>query len=171
MIALAVRNGNCRVGPGEAYISVSVFDEGHEAVARGRDFDSDWVWLQPPDFNQRCWVHAGNMEFSSDMRSGVPFVVTSVVTNSEVPAPSGVSAVRNGNSVTFSWNAIPSAPEVGYLIEARQCLNGNLIDFAYATGGTSITLNDTADCGGGAFGELRGKNKLGYSSAVRLPWP
>ena len=171
VIALAVRNGNCRVGPGEAYISVSVFDEGHEAVALGRDYDGDWVWLQPPDFNQRCWVHAGNMEFSSDLRAGVAFIVTSVVTNSEVDAPTGVTAVRNGNTITFSWNAIFQTFEVGYLLEVRQCLNGNLVDFSYATGGTSITLNDTADCGGGAFGELRGKNKLGYSSAVRLPWP
>jgi hypothetical protein len=171
VIALAVRNGNCRVGPGEAYIPVSVFDEGHEALAQGRDYDGDWVWLQPPDFNQRCWVHAGNMEFSSDLQAGVPFVVTSVVAHGEVPAPSGVTAQRNGNSITFSWNAIPSAPEVGYLLEVRQCLNGNLVDFAYSTGGTSINLNDTDDCGGGAFGELRGKNKLGYSSAVGLPWP
>jgi hypothetical protein len=150
---------------------VSVFDEGHEAVAQGRDYDGEWVWLQPPDFNQRCWVHAGNMEFSSDLRSSVPFVVTSVVTNPEVDAPTGVTAMRNGNSITFSWNAIFQTFEVGYLLEMRQCLNGNLVDFSYATGGTSITLNDTDDCGGGAFGELRGKNKLGYSSAVRLPWP
>ena len=169
--ALAVRNGNCRVGPGEAYVAVSVFDEGDEAQAQGRDYDGDWVWLQPPNFNQRCWVHADNMEFSSDLRENVPFVVTSVTAHPEVPAPSGVNAVRNGKQITFSWNAIPSAPEVGYLLEVRQCLNGNLVDFAYATGGTSITLNDTGDCGGGAFGELRGKNKLGYSVAVKLPWP
>lgn len=171
VIALAIASGNCRVGPGEAYIPVSVFDEGHEAVAQGRDFDGDWVWLQPPDFNQRCWVHSANMEFSSDLLANVNFVVTSVVAHAEVPAPSGVSSQRNGNSVSFSWNAIPSAPEVGYLVEARQCLSGNLVDFAYATGGTSITLNDTGDCGGGTFAELRGKNKLGYSTPVRMSYP
>ena len=171
VIAIATRNGNCRVGPGEAYIPVAVFDEGHEAKAQGRDYDGDWVWLQPPDFNQRCWVHAGNMEFSSELRENVPFVVTSVSPHPEVPAPTGVTSQRNGNTVTFSWNAIPSAPEVGYLIEARQCLNGNLVDFAYATGGTSITLNDTGDCGGGSYADLYGKNKLGYSTSVRMPYP
>ena len=169
--ALAVRSGNCRVGPGEAYIPVAVFDEGHEAEAQGRDYDGDWVWLQPPDFNQRCWVFAENMEFSNDLRENVPFVVTSVSAHAEVPAPTGVTSQRNGNTVTFSWNPIPSAPEVGYLIEARQCLNGNLVDFAYATGGTSITLNDTGDCGGGMYADLYGKNKLGYSTSVRMPYP
>jgi hypothetical protein len=171
VIASAARSGNCRVGPGEAYIPVSVFDEGDVAEAQGRDYDGEWVWLQPSDFNQRCWVHTANVEFEGDLREGVPFVVTSVVTNSEVDAPKGVTAERNGNTITFSWNAIFQTFEVGYLLEVRQCLSGNLVDFAYATEGTSITLNDTNDCGGGAFGELRGKNKLGYSAAVKLPWP
>lgn len=171
VVALAIANGNCRVGPGEAYIAVSVFDEGDSAIAQGRDYDGKWVWLQPPFFNQRCWVHSANMEFSSDLIAWVNFVVTSINPHPDVPAPSGVTAVRNNGSVTFSWNPIPSAPEVGYLLEVRQCLNGFLLDAAYSTGGTSITLNDAKDCGGASHGTLRGKNKLGYSSAITLPWP
>ena len=127
--------------------------------------------MQPSDFNQRCWVHSANVEFSSDLLSGTSYVVTTVGIHSDVPAPTGVNGVRNNGSVTFSWNAIPSAPEVGYLLEVRQCLNGILINAAYATGGTSITLNDSQDCGGSSYGALRGKNKLGYSNSVPLPWP
>jgi len=171
LVALAIANGNCRVGPGEAYIAVSVFDEGDSAPVQGRDYDGRWVWLQPPDFNQRCWVHSSNMEFNSDLIIGVSYVVTSLTAHGDVPAPSGVGSVRNNGSVTFSWNPIPSAPEVGYLLEVRQCLNGSLIDAAYATGATAITLNDVKDCGGGSHGTLRGKNKLGYSVAIPLPWP
>lgn len=171
LVALAIANGNCRVGPGQAYISVSVFDEGGSSVVQGRDYDGDWVWLQPPDFNQRCWVHSANLEFSSDLKSGADYVVTSISPHAEVPAPAGVTAVRNNGSVTFSWNPIPATFEVGYLLEVSQCLNGSQIDAAYATEATSITLNDAKDCGGGSQGTLRGKNKLGYSGAITLPWP
>ena len=170
IVANATANGNCRVGPDEAYISVSVFDAGDEAVVEGRDYNGEWVWLQPPFFNQRCWVHSANMEFSSDLMAGVNYIVTSLTAHSEVPAPGGVSSARNGGQVTFSWNAIPSAPEVGYLLEVRQCLNGVAIDAAYATQGTSLTINDSTDCGNSG-GTLRGKNKLGYSTPVNLPWP
>jgi len=171
LVALAIGNGNCRVGPGEAYIPVSVFHEGDSAVVQGRDYDGNWVWVQPPDFYQRCWVHSANMEFNSDLQSGSDYVVTSITAHGDVPAPSGISSDRNNGSVTFTWNPIPSAPEVGYLLEVSQCLNGSLIDAAYATGATSITLNDAEDCGGGSHGTLRGKNKLGYSVAITLPWP
>lgn len=170
LTALATGNGNCRVGPGEAYIATSVFHEGDSAMVQGRSHNNQWVWLQPPTFNQRCWVHVANMELSGDI-SLVDAVVTSVVTHPEVPAPSGVTSQRNGETVTFSWNPIPDAPEVGYLLEVAQCLNGFLVDMAYATTNTSITINDATNCGGSSHGTLRGKNKLGYSGPVTLPWP
>lgn len=139
-------------------------------LVQGRDYDGDWVWLQPSNLNRRCWVASSNLEFNGDVKQ-VNFVTTSISSHPEVPAPSGVVAVRNNGSVTISWNAIPNAPEVGYLLEVVQCLNGFLVDAAYATEGTSITLNDGTDCAGSSRGVLYGKNKLGYSTAVTIPWP
>ncbi|MFQ5944364.1 MAG: hypothetical protein ACE5JF_12510, partial [Anaerolineales bacterium] len=85
--------------------------------------------------------------------------------------PTGVSANRSGSSVTISWSPAAPAVELGYLIEARICTGGYQFDVAYTTTNTSYTVTDESGCGADSYGKVRVQNKLGYSTAVNIPWP
>jgi hypothetical protein len=163
-------NANCRWGPGTAYIEYASLLEGQTAVVEGRDYSSTWAYVPLPDYDRHCWVAISSVQLNGDIHS-VGVVVPNLYPRDDVPAPSGVSGERNGENVTISWNAVPEAPEVGYLLEVVQCLNGYLVNASYATENNSITLQDNTNCSGDSFGTVRSKNKLGYSFPANIPWP
>ncbi len=163
-------NANCRWGPGTAYIEFASLLVGQTAAVEGRDYSSTWAYIELPDYDRHCWVALSAVEINGDIKD-VGAVAPNLFPRDDVPVPSGVSADRNGGNVTISWNPVPDAPEVGYLIEIIQCVNGYAINAAYATENTSITIKDGTDCGVDSQGTLRSKNKLGYSNAVNIPWP
>ncbi|MCJ7625970.1 MAG: hypothetical protein MUO76_20955, partial [Anaerolineaceae bacterium] len=101
----------------------------------------------------------------------IPYLMANVPTNPSVSAPTNVNASRNGNNVTITWSPAPPALELGYLIEARVCLDGYLYDVANNTTATSYTLRDDSGCSSKSYGTLRVYNKLGYSTGVTIPWP
>ncbi|MBW8012328.1 MAG: FHA domain-containing protein [Chloroflexi bacterium] len=160
----------CRWGPNTAYLAPYNLSEGEVSEVHGRTYDGSWIWVEPFGLGWDCWVATSTQTLSGDVNL-VDYMITNVPTTNDVSAPAGVSGVRNSNMVTISWNPIPPALELGYLIEVRTCINGFLFDNAYATTNTSITLQDDDNCGGPSFGKLYGKNKLGYSSPVTIPWP
>ena len=121
-----------------------------------------------PDNAWHCWVAASGVELNGDLNS-VPVVDIPVPTNESVPPPTGLSAVRNGDNVTITWNAAAAAE--GYLIEAKVCDNGLRIWLAFSTGATQITIQDEQTCGSAGKGEIRTFNMLGYSQEVIIPWP
>lgn len=59
----------------------------------------------------------------------------------------------------------------GYLIEAKVCRNGYLIDIAVHTNGNSYTFTDEKGCDGESKGKLYAVEKHGYTDPVFLPWP
>ena len=133
--------------------------------------DGKWYLIRMPEAKWSCWSHSSVMDVSGDA-SAIRLVRVYVPENSSVPSASGVSASRNGNKVTISWSPAPSAPELEYLIEAIVCTKGGyLLEVAYSTTSNSFTLTDTDQCSGESFGTLRVANKLGYASAVKIPWP
>lgn len=83
----------------------------------------------------------------------------------------GVGAGRSGSSVNISWSAAAPAVELAYFIEARICSGGFPVDVFYTTTSTSISLTDETSCGPDSYGQVRVQNKLGYSTAVSIPWP
>lgn len=165
--------GNCRYGPGTAYLIAGVaIHEDEIAAVDGRTvvFSGAWYWIQLEGVAYHCWVHASTVTVNGDPNK-LTYMMANVPTNPSVSGPSNVNASRNGNNVTVTWNAAPPAVELGYLIEARVCLDGYLYDVAYNTTATSYTLRDDTGCSNKSFGTLRVFNKLGYSTAVTIPWP
>ena len=168
---IADANVNCRYGPDTAYLYAWGLSEGDSAQLDGRNYAATWLWVKPHDTDWHCWVTADAVTANVDL-SYVPVVYPPLLTNPSVGPPSGVSASRSGNKVTISWSAAPPAVDLGYLIEARICTtNGYLLDVAYTTTNTSYTLTDATSCEGDSYGQVRVQNKLGYSTAVKVPWP
>ncbi len=166
----AKSSANCRYGPSTVYLYAYGLREGDTARLDGRNYAGDWLWIRPQGLNWNCWVAASTMEANVDIQE-VKVVYTTLYSNPAVPKPSGVSASRSGDKVTITWNPVPPALEQGYLIEARICTNGYLIDVAYSTTNTAMTLSDEQSCAGDSRGELRAYDKRGYSAPVTIPWP
>lgn len=143
------------------------------ALVEGKRITGDgiWFWINMEDIDWNCWVHSSMVELSVEHKA-VNLVRSILPENSKVPSPGGVSASRSANKVTVSWSAAPSAPELEYLIEAIICTNeGYNLEVAYNTTSISLTFTDATGYPMASFGTLRVANKLGYSSAVSIPWP
>lgn len=168
----AIKNAFCRWGPGTVYRSIGVdyLEGGESAIAEGRDYDSTWFWVILEGLSYHCWVSASVVTISFEPKS-LPYVPVNVPVNNKVPSAKGVTAWRNGNQVTISWNAAPSAPELEYLIEATLCFNGYQDDVAYSTTNTAMSLPDDTNCSRKSQARLYVVNKLGYSNPVDVPWP
>lgn len=169
-IVTALGTVNCRYGPDTAYMYAWGLSEGDLANLDGRNYAATWLYVQPHDTNWHCWVAANTVNASVDVQS-VDVVYPPLLVNPSVPAPSGVTTTRSGNSVIVSWNAAPPAVGLGYLIEARVCNGQYLMDVYFQTTNTSYTLTDRNGCSGDSYGQVRVFYKTGYSSAVRLNWP
>lgn len=172
--ALGLMNAFCRWGPGEAYRSSGLLLHKDEtAMIEGKRITGDGTWylVRLDEAKWSCWVHSTTMEIQGDAASiGLSRVI--IPENSSVPSPSSVSASRSGDKVNLSWSAAPSAPELEYLFEGIICTSGGyLLEVAYNTTKTSFKLTDTKSCNGASYGTLRVANKLGYSNAVKIPWP
>ncbi|MGD8622580.1 MAG: hypothetical protein PVH60_11530 [Anaerolineales bacterium] len=170
--AVAVAQGqiNCRYGPDKAYLYAWGLSEGDRADIKGKNATGDWLWVTPHDTVWNCWITASAVELNVAIEE-IDVVYPQLLTNSEVGPPKGVSAVRNGDKVTISWNPAPPAIDLGYLIEARICLGAYQWDMVFRTQNTSYTITDPKTCGAASYGQLRVFNKLGYSTAVKINWP
>ncbi|MDO9546395.1 MAG: hypothetical protein Q7J07_06565 [Pelolinea sp.] len=173
-MALALMNAFCRWGPGEAYRSTGLlFRKDMTALIEGKRITGDGMWylVRMEEAKWSCWVHSTTFELQGD-KNMVRLAQVIVPVNSSVPSAAGVSASRSGDKVTISWAAAPSAPELEYLIEAIICTSGGyLLEVAYSSTGSSFKMTDTKQCSGASFGTVRVANKLGYASAVKIPWP
>lgn len=161
---------NCRYGPSKAYLYAWGLSDGDTATVKGTNANRTWLWVQPDATNWTCWVSASAVEADGDLET-VRIVYPQLLTHPDVAAPKGVKAQRSGQKVTISWDPAPPAEGLGYLIEARICLGTYLWDVAYSTSSTSYTVEDPTSCAGDSYGQLRVYNKLGYSTAVKIPWP
>jgi hypothetical protein len=108
---------------------------------------------------------------------GDPFMVVTYIS----PLPKStlygpvqkVSAVRNGNQVTISWDEVWMTidDDRGYFIHAQICVQAGRIDAYAHTDGNSYTFTDLTSCGGSSGGLLYAVEKHGYTNPVTIPWP
>lgn len=169
-IATALGSINCRYGPDKQYLYAWGLSEGDTADVKGINATKDWLWVTPYDTVWNCWITASAVELNVDIDS-LSVIYPTLLTHPQVGPPTGVHAQRNGDKVTVSWNPAPPAIDLGYLIEARICLGAYPWDMVFSTTNTSYTITDPTSCSTKSYGTLRVFNKLGYSTAVTIPWP
>jgi hypothetical protein len=163
---------NCRYGPGTAYLYAWGMYKGDTGTVWGRNASGTWLWIQPDKIHYQCWISASIVEIHGD-------IFTLRVAPVRLPystlygPPQGVTAVRNGDSVTVSWQPVNMTEDDnrGYMIEANVCQNGNLVWMAVATMDTSYTFTDETNCSETSNGLLYTVEKHGYTDPVSIPWP
>jgi len=90
--------------------------------------------------------------------------------------PKNVTAVRNGNEVTISWDQVVMTKDDdrGYLLELFVCQD---TIFKWWTDSypdqfsTSYTVRDEAGCAQPSSGKLYTAEKHGFSEPAIIPWP
>ena len=169
-IATALGSINCRYGPDVQYLYAWGLSEGDTAEVKGKNATGAWLWVIPHDTIWNCWITTSAVELNVEIEN-IAVIYTTVLTNPAVDPAIGVFAQRNGDKVTISWNPAPPAIDLGYLIEARICLGAYPWDMVFSTTNTAYTITDPKTCSTASYGTLRVFNKLGYSTAVTIPWP
>jgi len=175
LIATAKSQAFCRYGPSTAFLpNVDIFT-GDTMAVDGRYQYGSWLWVKPDKVDRHCWIAASLVDPVIDP-STVPIVdhLVSIPFTTDISPPANVSAVRNGSTVTISWDAINVSPEGfrGYLIDAFVCQNGVYLKFIANTNNTSYSITDEKNsCAGPSGAVLYGGTAIGYTSPITIAWP
>jgi hypothetical protein len=130
------------------------------------------LWIQPDNIKYQCWISSSVVEIKGDiftLRIAPVRLPESVLYG----PPQGISATRQGDSVTVSWQRVNMTEDDdrGYMIEANVCLNGSLVWMAVATMDTTYTFTDETTCNEKSNSLLYTVEKHGYTASVPIPWP
>jgi len=163
---------NCRYGPGTAYLYSWGLYEGDRGEVHGRNPSSTWLWIKPDNLDRHCWVAASVVTIDGDVKT-VRVQSVSLPHATLYGPPSNVQAVRNGDTVTVTWDRVSMTDDDrrGYLIEATLCQNGGRFSVAVFTEGLSYEFTDETSCSEPSNGKLYTVEKHGYTDPVNIPWP
>ena len=167
---------NCRYGPGWPYLYKYGLVVGSNFEVLGRTDVGNWLLVQGVgDHDNACWVKADLMDVKGDVMSVQPTYIPLPQSPYYVP-PTGVTASRDGDNVTVSWNAISlragdETASPPYLLEAWLCQDGQLVFTPIGVYETLVTVVDEAGCSEPSHGRVFGVEKHGYTNWVEVPWP
>jgi hypothetical protein len=171
-ITVNVANAHCRYGPGKAYLHAADLFEGDNGQVWNRNYANTWLWVRFDKLNYACWVAASLLDIVGDI-STISTYFPPLPKSSLYNPPSKVIATRSGDQVIVTWEEVWMTEDDfrGYLIEAKICQNGYLIDIAVHAEKTSLTILDEQICDGQSKGRLYAVEKHGYTDSIPIPWP
>jgi hypothetical protein len=171
------KQAHCRYGPSVAYLHAADLYPGDAGSVRGRHPYSTWLYIKFDKLKYFCWVAPSVVDLVGDVSTlytTEPDLV-SIGYNNYGP-PRNVSAYRDGNTVTISWEQVPMTKDDdrGYFIEAFVCQNQLYLWWTFSYPDqftTSYSVADEPGCPEPSFGKLYTVEKHGYSKPVDIPWP
>jgi hypothetical protein len=171
------KQAHCRYGPSVAYLHAADLYAGDAGTVRGRFIYSNWLYIKFDKLDYFCWVAPSVVDVVGDI-STVAYKdlnLQSIGSNQYGP-PGGVTAVRDGNNVTISWNQVKMTKDKdrGYLLELFVCQKTSLLwwtDSYPDQYSTSYTVRDEAGCAQPSSGKLYTVEKHGFSEPAVIPWP
>ena len=171
-VTVNVANAHCRYGPGIAYLHAADLFEKDHGLVWNRNHNGTWLWVRFDKLNYTCWVAASITEADGDIFS-VSAYFPPLPKSTLYGPPQKVIATRDGDTVVVLWDEVWMTvdDDRGYLIEAKICRNGYMLDVAVHTDGTSYTFTDERGCDGESKGKLYAVEKHGYTDSVPIPWP
>jgi hypothetical protein len=171
------KQAHCRYGPHVAYLHAADLYPDDTGTVRGRFIYSNWLYVKFDKLNYFCWVAPSVVDVVGDV-STVAYKelnLQSIGSNRYGP-PGNVTAVRDGNHVTISWNRVEMTfdDDRGYLLELFVCQDGVFYwwpDSYPDQDSTSYTVKDEAGCAQPSSGKLYTVEKHGFSEPAIIPWP
>lgn len=171
------KQAHCRYGPSVAYLHAADLYAGDIGTVRGRYIYSKWLYVKFDKLNYFCWVAPSVVDVVGDI-SQINYTELNLgrVGSNMYGPPKTVTAVRDGNKVTISWEQVEMTKDDdrGYLLELFVCQEGNYLwwtDSYPDQFTTSYTVRDEAGCAAPSSGLLYTVEKHGFSEPVKIPWP
>jgi len=171
-VTVNVGNAHCRYGPGKAYLHAADLFEGDHGQVWNRNYASTWLWVRFDKLNYACWVAASVTDIAGDI-STISTYDPPLPKSSLYNPPNLIHASRDRDQVVVTWEEVWMTADDfrGYLIEAKVCQNGYMIDIAIHTDQPTYTFLDEKTCDGQSKGLLYAVEKHGYTDSVPIPWP
>jgi hypothetical protein len=172
------KQAHCRYGPSVAYLHAADLYPGDTGSVRGRYIYSNWLYIKFDKLNYFCWVAPSVVDVVGDV-SALAYKndlnLQSIGSNMYGP-PDNVTAVRDGDKVTISWNQVKMTKDDdrGYLLELFVCQDTIYkwwTDSYPDQESTSYTVIDEAGCAQPSSGKLYTVEKHGFSEPAMIPWP
>ena len=170
-----LEQANCRYGPGAPYLYKYGVYPGSNIELIGRNDLGSWVVIQAIGGSNPCWVKASLLAIKGDVMSLAPTYLPLPASPYYNP-PTGVSAVRQGDEVTVSWNGITlragdDSLQTPYVVEAWVCQDGQLLFTPVGAYADLVTIRDEPGCDQPSHARLAAAEKHGYTAWVEIPWP
>lgn len=184
-----VEHASCRYGPGAPYLYKYGLVGGSNLEIIGRMEilsqteaggwgPATWINVRAIGGNNPCWVNAKLMNITGEILSVAPVNPEDVeLPQSPYYGPlTSVTAARDGNEVTISWNGITlragdDSEQFPYLIEAWICQNGQIHFAPLGSYLTTAKIPDEPGCSEPSHGRLYAVEKHGYTKWIEIPWP
>jgi len=171
------KQAHCRYGPSVAYLHAADLYPGDTGSVRGRYIYSNWLYVRFDKLNYSCWVAPSVVDVAGDIAkvNYTQLNLQSIGSNQYGP-PNNVTAVRDGNQVTISWDQVEMTQDKdrGYLLELFVCQDGAYLwwtDSYPDQFTTSYTVRDETGCAQPSSGLLYTVEKHGFSEPAVIPWP
>lgn len=167
----------CRYGPGAMYLYKYGLNGTSVLDVIGRNELGTWILLQAIGGNNPCWVNSSFMDVRGEVMSIEPVDPHIVMPWSPYYAAlTGVSATRDGDTVTVFWNQLvlragDSAEQVPYILEAWVCVDGEIVFTPIGAYFLAADVEDEAGCDEPSHGRVLGAEKHGYTQWVEVAWP
>ena len=171
------KQAHCRYGPSAAYLHAADLFTGDVGTVRGRFVYSKWLYIKFDKLDYFCWVAPSVVDVVGDIsKINLTELNLQSIGSNQYGPPHNVSAVRDGDKVTVSWEQMEMTNDKdrGYLWELFICQNGNYLwwtDSYPDQFTTSFTVRDEAGCSQPSSGLLYTVEKHGFSEPVTIPWP
>jgi hypothetical protein len=171
------KQAHCRYGPSVAFLHAADLYPGDTGQVNGRFEYSGWLYMKFDKLNYYCWVAPSVVDVVGDINT-LYFTEPDLqsVGYSQYPPPGNISAVRNGDEVTISWDQVVMTGDKdrGYLIIAFVCQGGAYLWWTFSYPDqytTSYTVKDEPGCPVPSEGVLYTVEKHGFSKPATIPWP
>lgn len=171
------KQAHCRYGPSVAYLHAADLYPGDMGTVRGRYPYSNWLYIKFDKLNYFCWAAPSVVDVTGDVAIVVykELNLQSIGSN-QYGSPGGVTATRNGDEVTITWNQVKMSKDKdrGYLLELFVCQDTIYkwwTDSYPDQYSTSYAVRDEAGCAQPSSGKLYTVEKHGFSEPAIIPWP
>jgi hypothetical protein len=166
---------NYRFGPSTVYAGPGGARSGKVLEAIGRDASGQWILVREPGGKKSSWVNIIALQIQGDVNS-LAIAPVQLIFTPDYPAPSNITATRNGDQVQISWGDVPLRPQVIYIdshyfLELWLCTGGQLTYTILSTNDLTMTVTDAAGCSEASHGLLYTATREGYSQPATIPWP
>ena len=170
------KQAHCRYGPSVAYLHAADLFPGDTGTVRERYIYSNWLYVKFDKLDYFCWVAPSVVDVVGDISNLRYKELNLQSIGSNMYRPPRVSAVRDGITVTITWERVEMTKDDdrGYLLELFVCQNGNYLwwtDSYPDQFTTSYSVKDESGCAQPSSGRLYTVEKHGFSEPAVIPWP